>query len=855
MTAAIGTFLRLITIVKRASLPSRSGLIIMPSMRVAIYALSIALGCCLISAAQHQGTEGNSSLGQIETLIQQNRLDEAKTKTMDELQRNPTSVDAYNLLGMIQGEQQDFTGAAASFRQALKLKPGSTHTHNNLGSLYVVEKKPELAEKEFREVLRLDSTNRDAHYNLGTLLMMKGSPATAIAQFQQVHPADHATQLQLVRAYFENKQPAAALREATALSSAKASNVQVHFSLGILLAEEKQYKAAQLELEKADALQPGTFEILFNLGQDLLRNGDYANAQAVLTRALRTKPDSPETLYLIAQVCVEQSRPLDALDLLIRARKLAPENIDIVFLMARISMSQNYFEDAIPLLESGLQKAPGRPDLLAALGESYFMAGKAEKAIDEFNKLIAAEGSARSYAFLGLSYRNLGRFDDAKLQFEQGLKIDPKNSLCLFNLGFIAERQGDAAAAEGLLQKAVQSNPDNADALLELANLRMAAKKLQDAEGLLRRYVKISRDPATGYYKLAMVERSLHETMGAEHDLAVFKTLSKSASTGPLPYQHLFDYLDNRSQLAAPEREQLDIDQLTTRIKEHPDQAEDLYLLADAYLKSGRMDEAKDTIAQIDKMSADDFRTLTGVGVLLARYHLYGNAIDHFQAALKANPNADDVKFDLADAFFRARRYPEALDAAMQVSAEGQKDDAYLALLGDIYAHVGDAARASEIYRNAITRNPDNDQDYLSLALIQLRANNLEGAKETLNKGQQRVPGSGKIFWGLGLIAALDGNDNKAAEQLERAVDLLPEWPGGYSTLGVFYYQSGQIDKAREVLNRFKNSTAGSTLDISRIEQTLDQAATSPSIPAQAMNSEARAQFLQLALSLADRTL
>jgi tetratricopeptide (TPR) repeat protein len=582
-----------------------------------------------------------------------------------------------------------------------------------------------------------------------------------------------------------------------------------------------------------------------------------ANAQAVLTRALRAKPDSPDTLYLIAQIYFDQSRPLDALDLLIRARKLAPDNIDIVFLMARISMSQNYFEDAIPLLESGLQSAPRRPDLLAALGESYFMAGKTERSIEAFNRLIEVENSARSYAFLGLSYRNLGRFEEATQQFQQGLKLDSKNSLCLFNLGYIAERQGDSASAESYLQKAIEANSDFADALLELANLRIAAKKPQEAADLLRHYVKVSRDPATGYYKLAMVERSLHDTAAAERDLAVFKTMSKasSASAGPMPYQHLFDFLDNRSHLAAPEREQLDIEQLTQRIKEHPDQTEDLYLLAEAFLKSGKVDDAKDTVALIDKASAGDFRTLTGTGVLLARYRQYDTAVEHFQAALQVNPNADDVKFDLADALFRARRYPQALDVASQVTPDGQKDDAYLALLGDIYAHTGNAAQASGIYRNAIARNPDNDQDYLSLALIQLRSNDRGGAKATLLKGQQRVPASGKIFWGLGLISALDGNDAQAANQLEHAVDLLPEWPGGYSTLGVFYFESGQIDKAKEVLNRFKNSIANGALDINRIEQALEQAAASPNPPAQAMNSETRAQFLQLALSLADQTL
>lgn len=796
-------------------------------------------------------------MADIELLISQHRLDEAKSKALDEIRHSPSSIDAYNLLGMIEGDLQDYPAAESTLQSALKLKPDSTHTLNNLGSLYVAEKRVDLAEKAFRDVLRLDPRNRDAHYNLGVLLMMKGAPELAIPQFQQVHPREAAVRLQLVRAYFESKQTIEALRQANALSSEQPGNVQAHFSLGGLLASEKQYKAARMELEKADALQPGTFEILFNLGQDLYRGGDLTEAQAVLARALRAKPESPETLYLMAQVNVDQSRPLDALDLLIRARKAAPENVDIVFLMARISMSQNYFEDAIPLLESGLLSEPRRPGLLAALGESYFMAGKSEKAIEIFNRLIEVEGSARSYAFLGLSYRNLGRFNEAIQQFEKGLSLDKKNSLCLFNLGYIAERQGAAATAETYLRKALQTNPDFADALLELANLRVAAKRPQEAAELLRHYVKVSTDPATGYYKLAMVERSLHDTAAAERDLAVFKTVSKSAlnSTGPLPYQHLFDFLETRSQLAAPQQQELDIGQLTERIKQHPDQVEDLYLLAEAYLKSGKLDEAKETILQLDKMSDADFRTLTGAGVLLARYHLYDDAIEHFQAALQANPNADDVKFDLADALFRSRRYPQALEAAARVSPEGRKDDGYLALLADIYAHTGDSEHALAIYRDALSRNPDNDQDYLSLALIQLRADDRKGAKETLQKAQQRIPGSGKIFWGLGLISALDGNDAQAAQQLERAVDLLPEWPGGYSTLGVFYFQSGQIDKAKEVLGRFKNSTANGTLDISRIEQALDRATVSPNPHAQAMNTEAREQFVRLAMSLADRTL
>jgi tetratricopeptide (TPR) repeat protein len=810
---------------------------------------------CLATPGLPQQAASSDSFSEAEALLQQHRLAEAKTAVLDELKQHPSSVDGYNLLGIIQSNQRDFAGAIATFQKALQLNPRSAKTHNNLGNAYAAQKQFDPAEKEFRSVLRVDPANSDANYNLGVLLMMKGSAAEAAPHFERVQPKTTAAQFNLIRAYFQSHRPSDALRVANELSEQNKNDVQVHFSLGLLLASERQYKAAQLELENADVLHPETFEILYNLGEDLLRQGEYAKAEVILGRAIKLKPESPEALGLLAQAYTNQARPLDALDVLMRAHRLAPENADVIFLMAQVSMSQNYFEDAIPLLESGVKIAPQRTDLIAALGECYFMAGKVEKAIDEFKRLLVIENSARSYAFLGLSYRNLGRFDEAKNYFQQGLKLEPNNSTCLFNLGFIAERQGDAAGAEQFFQQALRANPNFPDALLELANLRIAAKKLTEAEELLRRYVRVAQDPANGYYKLAMVERSLHETAAAERDLNVFKTMSKNSSSGPYPYEHLFDYLDNRANLAPGARSQLDLAELADQVQKHPDQPENLFMLAEAYLKAGKVDEARATIAQLDKISSGDYRTVTGIGVLLARYHLYDDAIQHFQAALQENPNSDEVKFDLANAYFRKRQYPQALDTANQVSEAGRKDDAYLALLGDIYAHLGDAAHASEIFRDAIQRNPDNDQNYLSLALIDLRSSNIEAAQSTLAQGQARIPGSGKIYWGLGLASAMQGNTAEAASQFERAVNLLPEWAGGYSTLGVFYFQIGKIDKAREVLNRFKESSSGTSLEISQIENVLSRASSAPAPAEQAMTDASKQQLLQLALSLADRTL
>lgn len=814
------------------------------------------LALCLICASSLGAQNASNAAADFRdalNLVERHEFYEARTSAIESLKRHPNSVEGYNLLGIIESNLKDYPAALDAFSRALALQPKSIKTHNNLGDLYLAVNRVDDAEKEFRTVLRLAPADAEGNYNLGVLLMANGVPAEAIPHFERVHPQNTATQFNLVRAYFAVKRPADALRLAARLS-AQNNQVQVHFSLGVLLASERQYKAAQDELSKADALEPNTFEIVYNLGLALLRDDQFPKAELTLGRALALRPDSVDAMYMLAQTYSDESRPLDALDLLIRAHNAAPNNADVIFLMARISMSQSYYEDAIPLLESGVQIAPRRADLVSALGESYFMAGKVDKAIEQFNKLVDLEHSARSYSFLGLSYRNLGRFDEAKPYFEKGLALDPRNASCLFNLGFIAERQGQSSAAEGYFQKVLAVNPNYPEALLELANMRIAAKKFSEAEEFLRRYVRISNDPATGYYKLATVERAQHETAAAERDLHSFQTLSKNAPTGPLPFEHLFEYLDSRSTMNPAARQQLDVNELIAEVKRHPDQPQNLYLLAEAYLKLSDIENARFAITQLDRLTSSDYRSLTGTGVLLARYRLYDDAITHFQQALALNPDSDDVKFDLANAYFHKRSYDQALEVAAKLSDEGKKDNAYQALLGDLDAHTGSYDAASAIFQQVIAHNPDNDQGYLSLALLNLRRGNLDEAKHVLQQGRTRIPDSGKLDWGLGLTAALEGDTTKAASELEHAVDLLPQWPGGYSTLGVFYFQTGQVDKAREVLARFKNSSARSSLDIDRIEQVLNQASSS-SLTAKPLTQNEKAQFLQLALSLADRTL
>ena len=365
----------------------------------------------------HPSSKTPSPFADAEALLQQGKLQEAKERLQDELRQNPSKPEGYGLLGLVYTAEKNYADALTAFQQGLKLNAKSTGIRNDMGNLYVLQKDLDQAEKEFREVLRLSPADPDGNYNLGLVLLAKKHPADAALYFERVHPATIASRFNLTKAYLESGKTADGLRTAKELSAQNKDNVQLHFTLGVLLATEKQNHAAQFELEQADALQPQAFEILHNLGGIYLQNGELAKAEVMLKRALKLKPDSAETLYLLGQVYTQESKPVDALDQLVRAHKFAPENTDVIYSLARVSMSQNYYEDSIPLLESGLQLAPERTDLHAALGESYFMSGKVDKAIEEFKHLIELDPSARSYAFLGLCYRQLGRFDEARKYF------------------------------------------------------------------------------------------------------------------------------------------------------------------------------------------------------------------------------------------------------------------------------------------------------------------------------------------------------------------------------------------------------------------------------------------------------
>ncbi|MGH9454722.1 MAG: tetratricopeptide repeat protein, partial [Terriglobia bacterium] len=493
------------------------------------------------------------------------------------------------------------------------------------------------------------------------------------------------------------------------------------------------------------------------------------------------------------------------------------------------------------------------PDLHAALGESYFSAGNLDKAYGQFRILLQLDPSASSYAFMGLYYLHKGQFDAAKKNFEQGLEKDPRNLECLYNFGFIADKQGDFPTAEKFLNQVLQLNPNYDNALYELATVKIAEKKFSEAVPLLRRYAQLDPNESKGYYKLAIAERSLHQTQAADSDFKVFETLAKNPPPGPMPFQHFLQGVSQKVSLSPQEQAQADLHDLLQQVKLHPERPKLLYLLAETYLKLGQIPEAQKTLSDLRQVSGGDVRTLVGEGVLLARYKLYADAIQYFQTAATGDSSSDDAKYDLADAYFETGDYPHSLQWLQKISAEARNQASYLALWGDTEAHLGHLPEAESIFRKAIQRSPDEDSYYLSLALTQLRAGDAAGAEQTLQRGENRIPDSGKILWGRGVLAVVEGNNKESQEFFERAQDLLPQWESSYAALGTFYFETGQFSKAQETLDRYARLFPRGGLNVQKLRQVLSSYNHQDPHEPLTLSPQERTQFMAMALVLADR--
>ncbi len=302
-----------------------------------------------------------------------------------------------------------------------------------------------------------------------------------------------------------------------------------------------------------------------------------------------------------------------------------------------------------------------------------------DKAIPFFNRAIELDpNSALPYAGLAEAQlwnleknRDSRWLDPAGEMIAKARSLNPDSPHVLVVAGWFKQAHGQYEQAVEDLKRAIEVDPNNPEAWRRLARVNEAMNRPQDAEATYRR--AIAAQP--GYYR-------------AYNDFGLF-------------YNRRGQY-----------REAEALFRQVTGIA--PDYPNGYIFLGLALLHQERYPEAEDAMRRSLRLY-ESASVLTDLGFLYYRQERYAEAIPFYERSLAVGP-ATAVRYsNLGDGYWRLGRTSEASDAYRNAKKLAENELAHnprqgytRALLGWIYAHLGDASRASFEAAQALGLEPDN---------------------------------------------------------------------------------------------------------------------------------------------------
>ncbi|WP_339933482.1 tetratricopeptide repeat protein [uncultured Brevundimonas sp.] len=146
------------------------------------------------------------------------------------------------------------------------------------------------------------------------------------------------------------------------------------------------------------------------------------------------------------------------------------------------------YDQAAEAASRTLVAQPANYDALLELGRAHIARGQAFYGIAALEQARAIRPDDwRPLSLLGAAYQQVRRPEDARIAWNEGLRLSPDNPDILNNVAIGWLTAGDPAAAETLLRRAVAQPGASLQVRLNLAMAMGLQNKIAEAEQMLRR--------------------------------------------------------------------------------------------------------------------------------------------------------------------------------------------------------------------------------------------------------------------------------------------------------------------------------------------------------------------------------
>lgn len=217
---------------------------------------------------------------------------------------------------------------------------------------------------------------------------------------------------------------------------------------------------------------------------------DIRRAESLLCRALERDPRDVRALRGLAGVRDAVGDEEGAIDALKRLIKRAPDPLPIIDELAAYGLPRGRLVPAIMAYERYLQSRP--TDARAHYNYAWYVGktGQFEAALRHFARAIELGVERPEEAHLNRAnlYADLLRDDaSARHELNRAIELNSRFAPALYNLGNLAEQQGDHAAARDFFARALELEPSSGSALARLADTYEHSSATQESTELLDR--------------------------------------------------------------------------------------------------------------------------------------------------------------------------------------------------------------------------------------------------------------------------------------------------------------------------------------------------------------------------------
>lgn len=483
-----------------------------------------------------------------EAVVAFDRGDESAARTLftRALQLDSKNVTAHTYLGIMSDGAGELTEAERHFAAAAISAPLLPSARNNHGAILLRLGRVPEAIKQFETSLKLDRNQPSALVNLAQIRFSQDTPESLRAALdlfmraQALEPDTGVARALVVIALRLNDRAGAAASykdyaaRLAAGAGPEAAGAAARADLGGALLEAELFTEAAEELKAAVTSDPSNVDAIVRLGMAYVALKDLPAAGRTLEGALARGLEAAPIYALLSTVYEKTGHVENAIPAMRLAIARDPQREEYRFKYGMLLTNVLAPGAAVIRLEEALKAFPNSARLWFALGLAQFRWSKNDEAAKAFTRAIELDAKfAPAYAYLGMTFVELGRYDEAIKHFEQSLAADGKLGVVHHLIADVLLRRQEAnlPLIESHLVRAVKMDETFAPARLALAKVFIRTNRYAEAAAALERVISVDPKLAEAYYHLGRAYLRLGRKEEAQATLDKFKLLSEEQKT------------------------------------------------------------------------------------------------------------------------------------------------------------------------------------------------------------------------------------------------------------------------------------------------------------------------------------